>query len=192
MLALGKQITSCGNQESIIWVCALKSCCSGPVLYLTRSIAWFMSAYESPSLSTLSNHLFICCTQCTCRSYLVPTNRVLIGYAACCPAPESAFFLSQPVPLSSSPPLSLLLLRSCLTSALQTILMIPSRFLTISGRFFGCHKSYDFFNVISFILPATPASPCPASYPPSHTPRKLASLLVLIARLLLGGAFWIL
>lgn len=28
----------------------------------------------------------------------------------------------------------------------------PDSFLAVSG----CHKSYDFFNVISFILPATP------------------------------------
>lgn len=62
------------------------------------------------------------CTQCTCRSYLVPTNRVLIGYAACSPAPRDA-----PLSLSLSPPPCPLLPHSCLTSALQTILMIPPR-----------------------------------------------------------------
>lgn len=156
--------TRLGNQESIICECP-------------EELPWVCSVLDSfnrmihecvlstPFLLPASNHLFICCTQCTCRSYLVPTNRVLIGYAACCPAPERTLPHYRPLPPSPMLP------HSCLTSALQTILMMPRRFLAVSGCFFGCHKSYDFFNVISFILPATLLVPRLA--PPSHTPRKL-------------------
>lgn len=172
MMALGKQITSCGNQESIIWECALKSCCSGPVLFCT----WLVQSHDSwVRMNPLLPPFRIICSFVVLNVHVV---HILFLQIACWSAtllvalpkraPSSSLYPSLPLPLS------LFILRSCLTSALQTIWMIPRRFLTISGCFFGCHKSYDFFNVISFILPATPASPCPASSSPSHTPRKLA------------------
>lgn len=187
MLALGKQITSCGNQESIIWECALKSCCSGPVLFCT----WLVQSHDSwVRMNPLLPPFRIICSFVVLNVHVV---HILFLQIACWSAtllvalpqraPSSSFYLSPPLPVATSlvfdkratdnfndsPPLS---------DHFWLFLWLPQELWLFQCDFiyFACHSRL----ALPRLVPAF-----------AHT-TQIGSLLVLIARLLLGGAFWIL